>query len=271
MGISLTNFQKNASQNESQKNRFERRPNTWDTIIARSNCDVNRNQHQAECRKILTGTPQSRRGMTTEQGSIMIQTAISGFALGFSLILAIGAQNAFVLRQGIRREHVLAVVLACAVSDALLIGFGVTSFGWLEARMPMLAPIMRYGGAAFLIVYGAIAFRSASRGSSSMEVEGDSAASLRKVVATVLALTWLNPHVYLDTVILVGSIAAQYGEERFIFGTGAMLSSFVFFFSLGYGARALAPIFARPRAWQGLDILVGLTMWAIAAGLILKG
>lgn len=201
----------------------------------------------------------------------MIQTALAGFALGFSLILAIGAQNAFVLRQGIRREHVLAVVLACAISDALLIGFGVTSFGWLEARMPMLGPIMRYGGAAFLIVYGAMAFRSAWRGGGSMDTKGEGAANLTKIVGTVLALTWLNPHVYLDTVILVGSVAAQYGEDRFIFGAGAMLSSFVFFFSLGYGARALAPIFAKPRAWQGLDILVGLTMWAIATGLILKG
>ena len=194
--------------------------------------------------------------------------AIAGFTLGFSLILAIGSQNAFVLRQGLRRSHVLAVVLTCAVSDAVLIAAGVGGFGRLADLAPWFAAAMRYGGALFLIVYGAISFRSAWRGTQGMDTQGGGAGSLRAAVLTCLALTWLNPHVYLDTVVLLGSISAQYPGQRLQFGLGAVLSSFTFFFALGYGARALAPIFARPRAWQVLDVVVGLTMWAIAASLI---
>lgn len=196
---------------------------------------------------------------------------LSGFAVSFALILAIGAQNAFVLRQGIRREHVGLCIAVCATSDAVLILFGVISFGWLNAQMPWLGPIMRYGGAAFLLVYGALSFKSAFASTAALDVSGQARSDWRRVVATLLALTWLNPHVYLDTVILVGSIAAQYGEARFVFGAGAVTASFAFFMLLGLGARLLAPLFARPGAWRVLDGLVGCTMWAIAASLLLKG
>ncbi|MEM9582591.1 MAG: LysE/ArgO family amino acid transporter [Pseudomonadota bacterium] len=193
---------------------------------------------------------------------------IAGFTLGFSLILAIGSQNAFVLRQGLRRSHVLAVVLTCAISDALLITAGVGGFGRLTELVPWFAPAMRYGGAAFLIVYGLISFRSAWRGTAGLQAGGAAGGSLKAAILTCLALTWLNPHVYLDTVVLLGSISAQYPGARLQFGGGAVLASFTFFFSLGYGARALAPFFARPAAWRVLDLVVGLTMWAIAASLI---
>ncbi|MDA7424714.1 LysE/ArgO family amino acid transporter [Thalassococcus lentus] len=193
--------------------------------------------------------------------------AVAGFTLGFSLILAIGAQNAFVLRQGLRRSHVLPVVLVCAISDALLIAAGVAGFGALANSVPWLEQAMRLFGAAFLIWYGARTLLSAWRGGQSMQL-GQEAGSLRGAVLTCLALTWLNPHVYLDTVVLLGSISAQY-DNRLAFALGAMTASFVFFFSLGFGARALAPLFAKPKAWQWLDLLVGLTMWAIALKLLL--
>jgi len=193
---------------------------------------------------------------------------MSGFALGFSLILAIGAQNAFVLRQGVRREHVFWVCLTCAVSDALLIAAGVTGFGALANRWPMFETVMRYGGAAFLIAYGAMNLRSAWRGGEVLEATHGAARRLPITLTTLLALTWLNPHVYLDTVVLIGSVSAQY-DDRLSFGIGAAVSSFVFFFSLGYGARLLAPTFARPRSWQLLDLVIGLVMWAIAVKLLL--
>lgn len=197
-----------------------------------------------------------------------MQAAAAGFALGLSLILAIGAQNAFVLRQGIRREHVFAAVLTCAISDALLIAVGVAGFGALAEALPWLESVMRYGGAAFLVWYGARNFLAAWRGGQALETEGRVRSSLKGVLGTVLMLTWLNPHVYLDTVVLLGSISAQW-ENKLGFALGAMTSSFVFFFSLGYGARLLRPFFAKPRSWQILDAVVGATMWAIAVKLVL--
>ncbi len=191
----------------------------------------------------------------------------AGFALGFSLILAIGAQNAFVLRQGLKRQHVLAVCLACALSDVVLIAAGVAGFGALSAAAPWIAPTMRYGGAAFLIWYGGINLRSAWRGGAAMDVTGEARGRLWPVLGVVLAFTWLNPHVYLDTVVLIGSVSAQY-PDRVAFGLGAAAASFVFFFSLGYGAGLLAPVFAHPRAWSVLEALVGGTMWAIAVKLL---
>lgn len=195
-----------------------------------------------------------------------MQAALAGFALGFSLILAIGAQNAFVLRQGLRREHVFAVCLTCAVSDATLIAAGVAGFGALAEAVPGLETVMRYGGAAFLIWYGLRNIMAAWRGGEVMET-GKGTGSLRTALLTCLALTWLNPHVYLDTVVLLGSISAQY-DNKLAFAAGAMLASFVFFFGLGYGARVLDPLFRRPQSWRVLDLIVGLTMWAIAAKLI---
>lgn len=198
----------------------------------------------------------------------MSDAFLPGFALSLSLILAIGAQNAFVLRQGLHRAHVFWVCLTCAVSDALLITAGVAGFGLLAQKLPWFEPLMRYGGAAFLIWYGAMNFRAAWRGGVVLDSKGRDGQSLRKALLTLLALTWLNPHVYLDTVVFLGSISAQY-DNRMAFGAGAVLASFTFFFTLGYGARLLAPFFANPRAWQVLDALIGLTMWAIAAKLIL--
>ncbi|KUJ76955.1 amino acid transporter [Ruegeria marisrubri] len=192
---------------------------------------------------------------------------LPGFALGFSLILAIGAQNAFVLRQGLRREHVFALCLTCAVSDALLIAAGVAGFGALATAVPVFEPLMRYGGAAFLVWYGSRSLMSAWNGGAVLEAGNGQGTSLRAALITVMAFTWLNPHVYLDTVVLIGSISAQY-DDRLGFALGATTSSFVFFFSLGYGARLFAPLFSRPRAWQVLDTLIGVTMLAIAAKLV---
>lgn len=187
--------------------------------------------------------------------------------MGFTLILAIGAQNAFVLRQGLRRHHVFWVCLTCALSDAVLIAAGVSGFGALAEAVPWFEVVMRFGGAAFLIWYGAQNALSAWRGGAALEAEGDNTLSLRRTLLTLLALTWLNPHVYLDTLVLIGSISAQY-PDRLAFGAGATLASFSFFFALGYGARLLQPLFAWPVGWQVLDGLIAATMWAIAASLL---
>ncbi|MBP9952149.1 MAG: LysE/ArgO family amino acid transporter [Cypionkella sp.] len=201
----------------------------------------------------------------------MFEAAFHGFLVSLSLILAIGAQNAFVLRQGLRREHVGAVVLVCAASDALLITAGVTGFGLMSAQVPWIGEAMRWGGVAFLLVYGGLRFRAALKGGEALRPVAGQGASLRAVVTTCLVLTWANPHVYLDTVVLLGSISAQYAPHRLAFGLAAAAASFCFFASLGYGARFLAPIFARPQAWVVLEVIVGATMWAIAAGLAFGG
>lgn len=193
---------------------------------------------------------------------------IAGFALGFSLILAIGAQNVFVLRQGLRRQHVFAICLTCAVSDAVLIAAGVAVFGALARSVPWFEIAMRYGGALFLVVYGALAFRNAWRGGAAMEARGGQEMPLAKALLAVLAFTWLNPHVYLDTVVLIGSVSAQW-PDRHLFGLGAVMASFVFFFMLGYGARLVAPFFAQSAAWRVLDIGVGAIMWVIALKLLI--
>ncbi|WP_299637881.1 LysE/ArgO family amino acid transporter [uncultured Ruegeria sp.] len=198
----------------------------------------------------------------------MPTSVIAGFALGFSLILAIGAQNAFILRQGLRREHVFILCLTCALSDAILIGAGVAGFGTLAQAAPWFEAVMRYGGAAFLIWYGARSLRSSWLGGSVMEIGNGERTSLKAALLTVFAFTWLNPHVYLDTVVLIGSISAQY-DDRLGFALGAMTSSFVFFFSLGYGAGILSPVFARPRAWQVLDAGIGVVMLGIALKLVI--
>ncbi len=198
----------------------------------------------------------------------MPTSMIAGFALGFSLILAIGAQNAFILRQGLRREHVFILCLTCAVSDALLIGAGVAGFGTLAQAVPWFETVMRYGGAAFLTWYGLRSLHSAWWGGAVMEIGNGQRSSLKAALLTVLAFTWLNPHVYLDTVVLIGSISAQY-DDRLGFALGAMFSSFVFFFSLGYGAGILSPVFTRPRAWQVLDVGIGVVMLGIALKLVI--
>ncbi len=198
----------------------------------------------------------------------MLHSVLAGFALGFSLIMAIGAQNAFVLKHGLKGEHVLPLVLTCAVSDAILIAAGVAGFGALVLAAPWLVTVAKWGGAAFLFVYGAMNFQAAFKGGEALDVNGMRIAPLWSALSTCLLLTWANPHVYLDTVVLLGGISAQY-EQAWAFGAGAILSSFVFFFSLGFGARLLRPVFTSTRAWRVLDVLVGLTMWAIALKLFL--
>ena len=201
----------------------------------------------------------------------MIGAAVAGFFTGLSLILAIGAQNAFVLRQGLRGEHVGAVVAVCALSDALLIAAGVAGFGMVAARVPWLGPAMLYAGAGFLVVYGALRFRAAARGGAALRPEGGEAASLRAVLGTCLLFTWANPHVYLDTLVLVGGVSAHYAPREAAFGAGAMVASGLFFAVLGYGARVMAPMFARPRAWVVLEAGMGVVMWVLAAVLVLRG
>lgn len=197
----------------------------------------------------------------------MFEAVAAGFLTGLSLILAIGAQNAFVLRQGLRREHVGAVVAVCAGSDAVLIAAGVAGFGAVSQAVPWLAEAMRWAGVAFLLVYGSLRFLAARKGGEALRPAEGRGASLKAVLATCLLLTWANPHVYLDTVVLLGSISAQYPGRGAAFAGGAMTASLVFFSALGFGARLLAPVFARPRAWVWLEVGVGLVMWAIAAGL----
>ncbi|UWQ12283.1 LysE/ArgO family amino acid transporter [Aliiroseovarius crassostreae] len=195
--------------------------------------------------------------------------AITGFLTGFSLILAIGAQNAFVLRQGLLRNHVFPLVLFCALSDALLIVAGVLGFGALVSAVPMLPVLMAVMGAVFLMAYGILRFVAALKGQYEMELTGR-ARSLKATLAIAAAFTWLNPHVYLDTLGLIGAISTSFDDwnARILFGLGAVSASFVFFFSLGYGARLLAPIMTRPSSWRVLDIGIGLTMWMIAVGLV---
>jgi len=197
-----------------------------------------------------------------------VTALLTGFALGFSLILAIGAQNAFVIRQGIRGEHVGAVVLVCVVSDTILILAGVAGFGALAEALPAFETLMRWGGAAFLLGYGALAFWRAVSSNEALDAGQAPDHGRKATVATALALTWLNPHVYLDTVVLLGSVAAQFGEDRWTFALGAVTASTTFFVGLGYGARLLQPVFARPGAWRVLDAGVGLLMWTLAIYLI---
>ncbi len=200
---------------------------------------------------------------------MLLTSAATGFATAFALILAIGAQNAFVLRQGLARAHVFWLCLLCATSDALLITAGVLGFGYIVDLYPNLPTYMAWGGAAFLIAYGVLRFRAAWAGRYEMQLSGQSA-GLWATLATGAAFTWLNPHVYLDTLALIGAISTEYpaGGPRTAFGIGAVTSSFVFFFSLGYGARLLAPIMQSARAWRILDILIGLVMWALAIKLL---
>jgi len=200
----------------------------------------------------------------------MIAAASTGFFTAFALILAIGAQNAFVLRQGLLGRHVFAVALTCALSDALLITAGVAGFGALVSQFPSLPLIMRYAGAAFLLGYGALRFWAAWQGQSHLEA-AKPAASLRATIVTCLILTWLNPHVYLDTLGLLGAVSTQFEgfALKATFAIFAILSSFTFFFSLAYGAKFMQSIMASNRAWQGMDVGIGALMWLLAAGLIL--
>ncbi len=199
-----------------------------------------------------------------------MQSAVffQGLAVSAGLIVAIGAQNAFVLAQGVRGAHRLQIALACASSDALLIALGVGGAGALIASQSALLALARWGGAAFLLVYAAMALRRAWHGES-MTLPADSQQSVWRVLLATLAVTWLNPHVYLDTVVLLGGVAAQLpAQERFTFGLGAALASWLWFFALAYGARLLAPLFTRPTSWRVLDISVALVMLIVAYQLL---
>ncbi|WP_148573187.1 LysE/ArgO family amino acid transporter [Nocardioides caldifontis] len=208
----------------------------------------------------------------------MLTPVVAGFLTGGSLIVAIGAQNAFVLRQGLVRHHVAAVVVVCALSDVVLISAGVSGIGAIVDRAGWVVDVVRWLGVAFLLWYAAGSLRRAFRPES---LEGGAAEAARReprgvVVGKAVALTWLNPHVYLDTVLLIGSIAATHShvsdqplDGRWWFAIGAVLASIAWFSGLGFGARALAPVFARPRAWQLLELLIAATMVAIALKLAL--
>ncbi|MFD6288158.1 LysE/ArgO family amino acid transporter [Streptomyces sp. NPDC060205] len=197
----------------------------------------------------------------------------AGFGTGLSLIVAIGAQNAFVLRQGVRRDAVLAVVAICALSDAALIALGVGGVGAVVVAWPSVLTAVGLIGGLFLIGYGCLAARRVLK-PSALTVEtgvpgaAGAGSSRRRAVLTCLAMTWLNPHVYLDTVFLLGSIAADRGPWRWTFGLGAVIASLVWFAALGFGARLLSPLLARPSAWRVLDALIAATMIVLGATLI---
>jgi len=196
-----------------------------------------------------------------------LSAAAAGFGTGLSLIVAIGAQNAFVLRLGIRREAVLAVVGICALSDALLIALGVGGVGAVVVAWPGALKAVGLIGGAFLLVYGVLAARRIFR-PAALHAEGETSGSRRRAVLTCLAMTWLNPHVYLDTVFLLGSIAADRGPLRWTFGLGAVCASVCWFTALGFGARLLSRFLAKPSAWRVLDGLVAATMIGLGATLV---
>lgn len=199
----------------------------------------------------------------------LVPAALAGFSLGAGFIIAIGAQNAYVLKLGLLRQHVLPVVLLCSAADAIFIVLGVAGFGRAISAVPVLLLILTYGGAAFLIVYGFLAARRAVVASDILAVEKGSSGALWPVLATAAAFTFLNPHVYLDTVILLGTVSTRYtGDARTAFAAGAIAASLVWFFTLGFGARILAPLFRRPASWRVLDGLIAIIMWTIAAGLV---
>ncbi|WP_328456389.1 LysE/ArgO family amino acid transporter [Amycolatopsis sp. NBC_00438] len=198
----------------------------------------------------------------------MLALLLAGFSTGLSLIVAIGSQNAFLLQQGLRGGVVAPLVVICAVSDLALIGLGVSGIGAVLGRWPTAIGVIAVGGGLFLLGYGAIAARRAFR--PAVLNVGDERTPLRKAVLACLGFTWLNPHVYLDTVLLLGSIAVAHGDGRWLFGLGACVASAVWFSALGFGARRLAGVFARPAAWRVLDVLIAVTMTGLGVSMVLS-
>ena len=196
----------------------------------------------------------------------MLAAALAGLGTGLSLIVVIGAQNAFVLRQGILRAYVPAIVLICALSDLALIVAGVAGVGVVVRAFPLAIELVTIIGGLFLLGYGLMAARRALR-PARLATDNGGVGSLRAAVLTCVALTWLNPHVYLDTVLLLGSVANSYGADRWAFGAGAALGSVLWFSGLGFGARLLRGLFARPLAWRVLDVLIAAIM--ITLGVVL--
>lgn len=192
-----------------------------------------------------------------------MQLVLTGFLTGLSLIVAIGAQNAFVLRQGLLRKHVLPIVLICAFSDAVLIVIGVLGLGSLISLLPWLLEVIRWVGVAFLIWYGSTSLRRFMKNESLQAADAGSG-TLKQTVLTVLALTYLNPHVYLDTVIFIGGIANQFQEDKWFFVVGAVTASFVWFFSLGFGAKKASVLVSKPTFWKILDVFIAAVMFSLA-------
>ena len=192
--------------------------------------------------------------------SAPLAAAVAGLGTGLSLIVAIGAQNAYVLRQGVRREHVGPIVAICAASDAVLIAAGIGGLGALVKSMPTAVTVIAWIGAAFLVTYGVLAARRAWKQHDHLAADGAAEKSLRTAVLTCLALTWLNPHVYLDTVLLLGTVGNSYGSAHWYFAAGAVTGSILWFSGLGFGAGRLGKVLARPKAWRVLDGVIALTM-----------
>ncbi len=188
---------------------------------------------------------------------------LPGFFAGLGLIVAIGAQNAFVIRQGLKRQHVLAVVAICALADAVLIALGIAGLGAIIQGLPWLLEGVRWFGVAYLTWFGIKSIRSAFK-NQTIDTSGDEAGSLKKAILAVLGFTFLNPHVYLDTVILLGSISNQFADDRWIFGFGAMTASIVWFSAIGFGARAASRFMSKPIFWRVLDSLIAVVMFSIA-------
>jgi L-lysine exporter family protein LysE/ArgO len=193
---------------------------------------------------------------------------VAGFGTGLSLIIAIGSQNAFLLQQGLRGGAVAPLVVICAVSDLVLIGLGVSGIGAVLKQWPTATGVIAVVGGLFLLGYGALAARRAFR--PSVMAVGEERAPLRKAVLACVGFTWLNPHVYLDTVLLLGSVAVAHGDGRWLFGLGACIASAVWFSALGFGARRLAGVFARPAAWRVLDVLIAVTMTALGVSMLVS-
>jgi len=192
-----------------------------------------------------------------------MNAVIPGLLTGLSLIVAIGAQNAFVLRQGLLKKHVLVMVLICAISDATLIILGVFGLGALISALPWLLEVIRWVGVAFLVWYGSTSLRRFMKNESLKAAESGSG-NLKQTVLTTLALTFLNPHVYLDTVIFIGGIANQFGDQKWFFALGAVTASFVWFFSLGFGASKASVLVSKPAFWKILDVFIAAVMYSLA-------
>ncbi len=192
-----------------------------------------------------------------------MQTVLAGLLTGFSLIIAIGAQNAFVLRQGLLKKNVLAIVLVCAFSDALLIALGVLGLGSLITALPVLLEVIRWLGVAFLVWYGSTSLLRFKK-SESLKAADKEITTLKQSVLTTLALTYLNPHVYLDTVIFVGGISNTFTDSRWLFALGAITASFIWFFALGFGASKASVLVSKPFFWKALDIFIAAVMFSLA-------
>lgn len=199
----------------------------------------------------------------------MLHTYLQGFAIGLSLIVAIGAQNAFVLKQGLKKQAVFWVCFVCALSDSILVVLGITGFATVIQLYPELVGFAKWAGAVFLLWYGLQHARQAFQANQSLHAGSQNEIQLSKIIIVCLALTWLNPHVYLDTVVLIGSISTQFEQTKLYFALGVITASWFFFFSLGYGARVLIPVFENPKAWKVLDGVIALIMWSIAISLII--